>query len=105
MNDNQFLWNQFCKLGEMMGDGLHYEPDGKWISTEYKKLSRILIPELKEDDKKERLIKATSIDVQMEKLTAEKKCQCGGKLKQARKGSKIAYCQTCNARYKAKSKK
>ena len=29
--DNEHLWRQFCRLGEMMGDGLHYEPDGKWI--------------------------------------------------------------------------
>jgi hypothetical protein len=31
--DNEHLWRQFCKLGEMMGDGLHYEPDGKWIAS------------------------------------------------------------------------
>ena len=27
MNGNEHLWRQFEKLGEMMGDGLHHEPD------------------------------------------------------------------------------
>lgn len=22
--DNEFEWRQFCRLGEMIGDGLHY---------------------------------------------------------------------------------
>lgn len=39
MNGNEHLWRQFEKLGEMMGDGLHHEADGKWISVEYKKLA------------------------------------------------------------------
>lgn len=30
------LHRQLVKLGDMMGDGLHLEPDGKWISKEYK---------------------------------------------------------------------
>ena len=45
MNGNEHLWRQFEKLGEMMGDGLHHEADGKWISVEYKKLAKILCPE------------------------------------------------------------
>ena len=30
----------------MMGDGLHIEPGGKWITKEYNKLAKILIPDL-----------------------------------------------------------
>jgi len=52
---DDFHWRQFCKLGEMMGDGLHHEADGKWIAIEYKKLSRILIPEIRDVEKARRL--------------------------------------------------
>lgn len=31
------LYGQLVKLGDMMGDGLHHEPGGKWISRDYKK--------------------------------------------------------------------
>ena len=103
--DNKFEWNQFCKLGEMMGDGLHHEPDGKWITNEYNRLAKVLIPELKEESKERRRLKAASVDSQMEKLIEKKKCSCGGNLKQSRSGSKVAYCQSCNNRYKARVKK
>jgi len=99
MEDNQFLWNQLIKLGDMMGDGLHHEPDGKWISDEYGKIARILMPDTFKEIKK---AKALRVNTMMNTLLSEKKCNCGGTLKQARSGSKIAYCQTCKARYKAK---
>lgn len=100
--DNQFEWDHFCKLGEMIGDGLHNEPDGKWISKEYARLSKILIPELKEEAKARRVLKNAHIDAQMTKLIGLKKCVCGGILKQSRSGSKIAYCTQCDQRYKAR---
>lgn len=103
--ENEFEWNQFCKLGEMMGDGLHHEPDGKWISREYRRLAKILIPEIKEQDKERRKLKAKSVDTQMQKLLEVKTCSCGGKLRQSRAGSKIAYCTVCNGRYKARTVK
>ena len=37
--ENQDLWNRFIRLGDMMGDGLHHEPDGKWIERDYKPIS------------------------------------------------------------------
>ena len=40
--DNDFLWVQFCRLGEMLGDGLGDEPGGEWIGKEYKRLAIIL---------------------------------------------------------------
>lgn len=102
--DNEHLWRQFCKLGEMMGDGLHYEPDGKWIAKEYRQLAKILIPEMKEENSIRRKLKAANIDAQMAKLLEGKKCNCGGEIKQGRSGTKVAYCQNCKQRYVARSK-
>lgn len=104
--ENKHEWDMFCRLGEMIGDGLHHEDP--WISKEYKKLAKILIPptdEEKEYYKKIREIKNKSIDEQMAKLLSEKKCDCGGEIKQSRSGSKVAYCQSCNQRFRAKVKK
>lgn len=102
---NEFEWNQFCRLGEMMGDGLHHESDGKWIPREYKRLSKILIPEIKEREKEQRKLKAIRINEQMDKILEKNKCSCGGNLKQKRSGSKVCYCLDCNNRYVANYKK
>lgn len=102
--EKEHLWRQFCRLGEMMGDGLHYESDGKWIAKEYRKLAQILIPEMKEENAISRKLKAANIDTQMAKLLEGKKCNCGGEIKQGRSGTKVAYCQKCNARYVARAK-
>lgn len=101
VNENQQLWDRFCRLGEMIGDGLHNEPDGKWISKEYNRLRKILLPK-DETDKEFAKLKNKNLDIIMAELIKNKPCQCGGTLKQFRSGSKVAYCQTCNARYKAK---
>jgi len=94
-----FQWRQFCRLGEMIGDGLHNEE--KWISREYRHLQRILLPETKE----ERKIKNDSINRQMEALLNKIPCKkCGSKLIQTRKGAKTAICTSCGIRYKAKTK-
>lgn len=101
---DDFHWRQFCKLGEMMGEGLHYEADGKWIAAEYKKLSRILIPEIRDVEKARRLRKTEAINESMKKLLLEKKCDCGGILVQSRSGSKVCYCYKCDQRYKVGKK-
>lgn len=44
----QHLWDQFVRLGDMIGSGLHNEPDGKWITKEYNKLAKILCPNTKD---------------------------------------------------------
>lgn len=44
MNDRDILYQQFIKLGDMMGDGLHLEKDGRWIAREYKRISKNTIP-------------------------------------------------------------
>lgn len=105
VRENEFEWNQFCRLGEMIGDGLHHESDGKWITREYKRLSKILIPEIKEREKEQRKLKAIKINEQMDKILEKNKCSCGGNLKQKRSGSKVCYCLDCNNRYVANYKK
>jgi len=101
---NELEWSQFCRLGEMIGDGLHYEADGKWITKEYKKLSRLLIPEIKEQEKIARKMKAEKLDAQMAEVLKRNKCSCGGELIQNRSGSKVCHCIICNNRYTAKYK-
>lgn len=101
--DNEYEWNQFIKLGDMMGDGLHHEEP--WIAKEYKRLAKILVPEIREVEKNRRKRKALNTDEQMKKLISVKTCQCGGSLRQSRSGSIIAYCNVCNTRFKATSKK
>lgn len=97
--ENEHLWNQFIRLGERIGDGDLDASESKWMNRDYKKLSKILIPELKEDAKKRRLEINTHINEQMVKLLSEKKCMCGGVLKQSRSGSKVCYCVDCKKRY------
>lgn len=93
MNDNDFLYGQLVKLGDMMGDGLHLEPDGKWIEKEYKKICKQL-----------GLIKrknhSPQINEFMSKRTEIVRCDCGGKLEQTRSGSFIAACCECGKKYR-----
>lgn len=95
--DKEFLYNQLIRLGEMMGDGLHHEPDGKWIEKEYKKILKQL-----------GLLKPKStgdIDSFMLKRCNEEKCKCGGELKQVRKGSFVAKCSICGLKYRLGKRK
>ena len=46
MNDRDILHQQLVNLGDMMGDGLHLEKDGRWITREYRRISKILFPEM-----------------------------------------------------------
>lgn len=105
MRDNQHLWDQFIRLGERIGDGDLDASESKWMNREYKKLSRHLIPELKEQDKEERKRKADRINSQMPEFLEKRKCECGGKLVQARKGTLSIACTVCPKRYKASLKK
>ena len=72
---------------------------------EYRRLSKILIPLVTEQDKEKRKEKAQLIDEQMKRLLTSKDCECGGKIVQKRKGTKVAYCEICGARYEARCKK
>jgi hypothetical protein len=92
------LHEQLVKLGDMMGDGLHHESDGKWIPKEYNKVLRALEPEIFKEKRKR---KAEALNKKMITLLLSKRCTCGGVLTQSRSGSKIAYCTVCDKRYKA----
>lgn len=92
--DKDFLHRQLIKLGDMMGDGLHKEPDGKWISREYAKIAKKLgyAPPRRNNSEK--------INAAMAERVKQVSCQkCGGELKQTRKGSMRAKCQTCGGIY------
>ncbi|MBI9112424.1 hypothetical protein [Maridesulfovibrio ferrireducens] len=93
---NAHLHRQLIKLGDMMGDGLHHEPGGKWIEREYRKILKALgiLPKTK------RRNNSKKINELMVERTAAVKCQCGGELKQTRSGSMIGACAECGNKYK-----
>lgn len=96
-DNNDYLHRQLIKLGDMMGDGLHYEEP--WIAKEYAKIAKLLMPEHFENIRKNR---AASRDEKMKELLKNFKCRkCEGMVLQTRKGSKTAKCLLCNARYTA----
>lgn len=106
--DKDFQWRQFCKLGEMIGDGLHYEEP--WISREYNKLLKILLPATKEEKdykRNVRKLRNENIDKQIFERLKKDKCKCGSELKQTRRGSKVVKCTKieCSKKYTYKSKK
>lgn len=103
--DDDFLNRQLIKLGDMMGDGLHHEPGGKWIEKEYRAVAKALMPEMYADIAKK---KRDSLNERMRSLLLTARCnngECRGILKQARSGSKVCNCMICGARYKVTSKK
>lgn len=92
--ENDFLHSQLVRLGDMMGDGLHHEPDGRWITAEYKKILKALgmFPKRKRNTKQ--------IDTAMIERIKKVKCQkCSGKLKQTRSGSMRGVCIKCKSKY------
>lgn len=106
--ENEFEWRQFCRLGEMIGDGLHHEEP--WISKEYKKLQKILLPETeieKEYKRKARKLRNQNIDKQIAERLQTDKCTCGSELKQSRSGSKTVACTKvkCGKKFTYKSKR
>jgi len=93
--DEAYHYSQLVKLGDMMGDGLHLEPDGKWISREYKAhlKSLGLLPKRKNN--------TSIINDAMVSRVSEITCgNCSGKLKQNRSGSKRATCINCKSQWK-----
>ena len=92
------LMNQLVRLGDMMGDGLHHEPDGKWIEREYGQVMRALYPGIY---RRKRQAKNALIDKNMAALVAKKRCTCGAGLKQKRSGSRRLACTACPKEYKA----
>lgn len=106
MRNNDFEWNQFIKLGDMMGNGLHLEPGGKWITKEYNKLAKILIPDLAITSKKVRQETNQRLNESIQKRLEEVKCpECNSELKQTRSGSKKVKCTGCDFKGTFKAKK
>ncbi len=88
------LHKQLVKLGDMMGDGLHHEADGKWISKEYKKILKAL--GLAKPAKRN----TQAINERMAQRVKEVVCKkCSSTLEQTRSGSKRAICIACRAKY------
>ena len=88
------LHKQLIKLGDMMGDGLHHEPDGKWISKEYRKVLKALGMMPKKANN------SALINERMIKRVKDVSCgHCEGELKQTRSGSKRAVCQSCGGKW------
>lgn len=87
------LHNQLIRLGDMMGDGLHHEPDGKWISAEYRRTLKALGMMPKRPNNSE------AINERMRQRVLDVKCgKCHGELRQTRSGSKRAACQSCGGK-------
>lgn len=106
MRNNDFEWNQFIKLGDMMGNGLHLEPGGKWITKEYNKLAKILIPDLAVTSKKVKQETNLRLNESIQKRLEEVKCpECNSELKQTRSGSKKVKCTGCDFKGTFKAKK
>lgn len=97
MSDNDRLLNDLVKLGDMMGDGLHLEPDGKWIEQSYKRICRQLgyIPKRKSNVK--------AINEGVKKAIAGFYCKancCGStSAKQTRSGAMRVMCTKCGTKY------
>lgn len=98
-DDKQHLHRQLVKLGDMMGDGLHLEPGGKWISRDYKRVMRAL------GIAPPRVNRSAAINDQMAKALLTARCECGATLKQTRAGSMRAQCIACERRYQFKRDK
>lgn len=91
------LCSQLVKLGDMMGDGLHFEPDGKWIPAEYRRVAKALGIKM---PSKPRANNSAAINEHMAQRVLDVSCrECGGKLKQTRSGSTRAACTQCGNRY------
>ena len=96
-DDRKHLSAQLVKLGDMMGDGLHYESDGKWIPAEYRRVAKALGHKM---PSKPRANNSVAINERMQQRVKEQPCiECGSELKQTRSGSTKAACTQCGMRF------
>ena len=97
----EFLWHQLDELGQMIADGLADESDGKWIRQQYRETAIALGIAKPSDFRKPRKNHSKQInDFMIERVKVVKCGKCGGDLIQSRKGSLVANCKTCGARYR-----
>lgn len=99
--DEEMLEDRLVRLGDMMSDGLHLEPNGKWIEREYKKTLKAL--GLLEPTKRKN--NSDKINEFMTKRLKEVKCTCGSELVQSRSGSFIGKCSKCGKKFVLGSKR
>ena len=99
MSDD-FLWNQFCRLGEMIGEGEADESDGAWIRKQYRQTAIALgIAKPSDFRKPQENYNKQINDFMAERLKIAVCKKCGGKLKQTRSGSLRGKCEKCNLIY------
>lgn len=89
------LEDKLVRLGDMMSDGLHLEPEGKWIEKEYKETLKAL--GLLESVKRKN--NSDKINEFMANRLKEVKCTCGSELVQSRSGSFIGKCKKCGKKF------
>lgn len=102
MSERDREWRRFAELGDLIGMGEHLQEGGEWITKEYKALQRFLIPEIGEQERKQR---RAFIDDQVKRATERDRCKCGGELRQTRGGSFVVKCVTCDRKYRYKEKR
>lgn len=93
--DKDLLEDRLVRLGDMMSDGLHLEPGGKWIEKEYKETLKAL--GLLESVKRKN--NSDKINEFMDNRLKEVKCTCGSELVQSRSGSFIGKCVKCGKKF------
>lgn len=93
--DEEMLEDRLVRLGDMMGDGLHLEPGGKWVEKEYKKTLKAigLLEPVKRNSNPEKINKF------MAKRLKEVKCTCGSELVQSSSGSFIGKYSKCGKKF------
>ena len=101
MDDNKAdLHRQLTHLGDMIGDGLHHEPGGKWISQEYVQVARALGIAMPSTRKPRLESETQAINTLMTERVRQVRCtKCGGELKQTRSGSTRAICGECGLKF------
>ncbi|WP_426237396.1 hypothetical protein [Pseudomonas sp. TWP3-2] len=93
------LHNDLIKLGDMLGDGLGHEPDGKWIGQEYRRVAKAL------GYGPPRRNNGAAINARVSSYLETARCECGGLLKQKRSGSMRVFCTACCKNYQLKTSK
>lgn len=98
MNDDKdFLYRQLDGLGQMIADGLADEPDGKWISKQYRETAIALGIAKPSDFRKPRTNHSKQINTFMQDRLKTVTCTyCNGALEQTRSGALRAKCPKCN---------
>jgi ribosomal protein S27E len=101
IDDKDFLYRQLDGLGQLIADGEADEPDGKWIRQQYRETAIALGIAKPSDFRKPRKNHSKQInDFMAERVKVVKCRKCGGELVQSRRGSFVADCKSCGARYK-----